>query len=78
MISDEEIDKALLANITIQWRKVALVVGVTMMQVDNKRRVGRDDLYFAGRLTGLIQQGLIEYDGDLNEIRQCEVRLRSS
>ena len=75
MISDEEIDQALLANIADKWRKVAYVVGATMMQIEGKRRVGLDDLYFAKRIVVLVENGFIEYNGDLNQIRQCEIRL---
>jgi hypothetical protein len=75
MITDEEIDAALLANITNQWRKVAFVVGMTMMEIDSKQRVGRDDLYFAKRIAVLVQKGLIEHTGDLDHMRYCEVRL---
>ncbi len=75
MISDKEIAVALLANITNKWRKVAFVVGTTMMQIDAAQRVGRDDLYFAKRVAALVEQGLIDINGDLNQMRQCEVRL---
>jgi len=74
MISDEEIDAALLAHITHQWRKVARVVGSAMMELGEKRR-GRDDLYFAGRVAFLAVTRVIEYDGDLGQIGRCEVRL---
>ena len=49
MISDEEIDAALLANVTAQWQKVAFVVGTTMMRMDPERHAGRDDLYFRAK-----------------------------
>ena len=74
MISGEEIDAALMAHITHQWRKVALVVGSAMMELSEKRR-GRDDLYFAGRVAFLAVTRLIEYDGDLGQMGRCEVRL---
>jgi len=74
MISDEEIDEALLANVIHRWRKVARVVGSAMSQLGDKRR-GRDDLYFAQRVSSLVQRGLIEADGDLDQMGRCEVRL---
>ena len=74
MITDEEIDTALLANISNVWRKVAFVIGMTMMQIDEERG-GRDDLYFAKRVAVLVEKGFIEYNGDLNQMRQCEIRL---
>jgi len=75
MISEKEIDGTLLANITNNWRKIAFVVGRTMMQIDDKQRVGLDDLYFSTRVSVLVEKGLIEFDGDLNQMRECEVRL---
>jgi hypothetical protein len=43
MISDEEIDEALLRNITEEWRKMLFVVGTTFLQIDDKLRDGCDD-----------------------------------
>jgi len=77
MVRDKEIDEALLANITKDWRKVAFVVGSTMMQIDSKERVGRNDLYFAKRVAVLVEKGLIEFSGDLDQMRYCEIRLSS-
>lgn len=74
MISDEEIDKALLASITRDWQKVARVVGSAMVKLGDKR-AGRNDLYFAERVAVLIGQGLIEQEGDLAQMSRCEVRL---
>ena len=74
MISDEEIDRALMANITDRWRKVASVVGGAMGDLGEKRE-GRDDLYFAARVVFLAARGVIEYDGDLGQMGRCEVRL---
>jgi len=78
MISDEEIDRLLLTNVTNQWRKIAFVVGWTMMQIDLEKRTGRDDLYFAKRFAVLVEKGLIEFTGDLSRIGHCEVRLPQS
>ena len=61
MITDEEIDKALMRNITNYGRTVPRVVGTAMSQIDKKERSGKDDLYFAKRV--------VEYEGNLNEIR---------
>jgi hypothetical protein len=74
-ISDEEIDQALIANITHQWRKVARIVGMMMGQIDSERRAGLMDLYFAERVVLLVEKGFIEYEGDLGEMRCCIVRL---
>ena len=73
-LSDEEIDQILMANITHQWRKVARVVMATMSQIDSDRRAGLMNLYFGERVVLLIEKGFIEYEGDLGEMRHCEVR----
>lgn len=75
MIDDETIDAMLLANIGCEWRKVALVIGTTMTQIDKQERVGKDDLYFAGRVAVLAQKGLIKHQGPLEKISRCEVKL---
>ena len=75
MMSDEEIDERLLANVTGQWRKVALVVGTTIGQIPRQERAGQDDLYFAKRVAALAEKGLIEHEGDLNRMGECEIRL---
>jgi hypothetical protein len=75
MISEVEIDEALLANIAKEWRKIAFVVGMTMMQIDKKQRAGLDDVYFAKRVVGLVEKGLIDYQGELDQMRECEIRL---
>ncbi len=75
MVDDETIDAVLLANISSDWRKVVFVIGRTMMQIDKRERVGKDDLYFAERVAVLAQRGLIEHQGPLEEIRRCEVKL---
>jgi len=75
MIRDQEIDLLLLANISRQWRKVAFVVAVTMKQIHRIQPSGRDDLYFAGRIADLIENGLIESHGDPSRMRHSEIRL---
>lgn len=75
MIDDKDIDSVLLKNMTKHWQKAAFVVGSTMMQFDRQERVGLNDLYFAERLRVLAKKGIIEYIGDLNDMRKCEVRL---
>lgn len=75
IITDEEIDEALMTNITNQWRKVARVVGTTMGQIDVNRRAELMDSYFAKRVAVLVEKGLIEYEGDLDQMRHCEVRI---
>lgn len=74
MISDEEIDHVLMAHVARRWRKVAYVVGMSMMALEPRRK-GRNDTYFARRLSSLAERGLIEKTGDIMEMRYTEVRL---
>lgn len=78
MISDEEIDLLLLANSSLIWQKVAKVVGISMLQVNKQERENKDDSYFAKRVESLVNIGLLECEGDLSNIRNCEIRLEQT
>ena len=73
MLTEQEIDDALLAHMTRQYRKVAMVVGLTMMDLEHHSH-GKDALFFADRVNLLAQKGLIESQGDLTKMRYSEVR----
>jgi hypothetical protein len=68
------IDEALLANVTDQWRKVARVVGVTMMSLPD-RIAGIPDVFYSQRLRKLTEEGRLESQGDLALMRYSEIRL---
>jgi hypothetical protein len=68
------VDEALLSNSAPQWRKVARVVGVTMMSLAG-RLAGVPDVFFSQRLMKLADQGRLESQGDLSRMRFSEVRL---
>ena len=70
----EEIDKALLENSTNNWRKVAMVVGITMMKLP-ERVSGIPDVYYAQRVKELVNKGSLESQGNLSYMRYSEVRL---
>lgn len=70
----ERIDEALLSNISDYWKKVASVVGATMMDLKN-RVEGIPDVYYANRIILLVEKGLIESQGNLKRMRFSEVRL---
>lgn len=72
---DDEIDEILLTNVTDKWRKMAFVIGMTMGQIEPLNREGYDDLYFAGRIAALVNKSQIEFQGDLTQMRECEIRL---
>lgn len=69
----EKVDAELLANTNEGWRKVAMVVGLTMMN-ESLRRPGLPDLYYAARIRELVRSGALEAAGDLSQMRHCEVR----
>ncbi|MBK5123330.1 DUF3658 domain-containing protein [Paraburkholderia domus] len=71
-----EIDAAILKNVSQDWRKVAMVVGLAMLELKNRVR-GIPDVFYSQRVTVLAEQGSIEASGDLMQMQQCEVRLRS-
>ena len=73
----ETIDTALLANTSIQWRKVARVVATTMNCLPY-RVVGIPDSYYSQRIKQLVSAGLLESQGNLSYMRYSEIRLPTS
>jgi hypothetical protein len=67
------IDEALLSNACSNWRKIARVVGTTMMGIENLG--GIPDLYFAHRVRNLVEAGRLESQGNLSCMGIGEVRL---
>lgn len=47
-----------------------------MMQFNIDERAGQNDVYFAKKIAVLAESGLIEFEGDLNQMERCEVRLQ--
>ncbi len=78
MITDEEVDFLIIANSSKIWRKVARVVGFSISQTDTQKIGDKNDLYFANRVNVLVNKGLLEYEGDLNDMRNCEIRLKQN
>ncbi len=69
-----QVDTELLANCATQWRKVARVVGTTMLQFNGRFR-GIPDVFFAKRVALLVAAGKLEAQGNLKRMRFSEVRL---
>ena len=68
------IDAALLGHARPHWRKVAMVVGLTMR--DSSLRIpGLPDIFYAQRVKDLVSRGLLVADGNLEFMRYSEVRL---
>ncbi|MDH5633907.1 MAG: DUF3658 domain-containing protein [Gammaproteobacteria bacterium] len=68
-----EIDKALLNNVNANWRKMAMVVGLTMTELPNRTK-GIPDLFYAQRLRLMVENSQIEAHGHVSSMRYCEVR----
>lgn len=70
----EIIDKTLLSNATNEWRKVAMIVAITMMNLPNRVQ-GIPDIFYAQRVRKLVEGGRLESQGNLKNMRFSEVRL---
>ena len=70
----QAIDNLLLANAHTKWRKVALVVALTMTDLKIRER-GIPDLFYAQRVRKLVEEGRLESQGNLQEMRFSEIRL---
>jgi uncharacterized protein (DUF4213/DUF364 family) len=73
----KRIDECLLSHISQQWRKVAYVIGRTMMAIgDEFPRL--PDVFYSTRIKHLAASGVIEAAGNLDRIRHSEIRLPGS
>jgi len=70
----EEIDSMLLSQASSQWRKVARVVGFSMMDFGDKYDE-LPDTFFLERVISLVEEQKLESDGNLKKMRYSEVRL---
>ena len=71
----ERIDSCLMSYISDQYKRVAFVIGQTMLELDGEYPA-LPDLFYTSRVKYLVATGVIEAVGDLNRIRFSEVRLR--
>ncbi|MGG5872622.1 DUF3658 domain-containing protein [Pseudomonas peli] len=69
----EKIDTELLANTGSSWRKVAMVVGLTMSKTQGQFN-DIPDLCYSQRVANLVEQGHLESQGNLLQMRYSEVR----
>src|SRR5215813_1500519 len=68
----ERIDRTLLSHASKEYRKVAYVIGRTMLGL---REIRVPDRFYSQRVKLLVAAGLLESVGDLNRMRYSEVRL---
>lgn len=69
----QTIDNALFVNTCDKWRKVARVVGSTMMSLPC-RVEGIPDVYYSLRVQKLVEDGALDSQGNLSFMRYSEVR----
>ena len=75
-IDIKRIDKTLLSNTCKYWRKVARVVGTTMLEL-SEHMPGIPNVFYAQRIKHLVEEGKLEAQGNLDIMRYSEVRLLS-
>lgn len=69
-----EIDEALLDAAGKNWRKVAMVVAVSMQNLPN-RVEGIPDVFYSQRVARLVEQGYLISQGNLKSMRFSEVKV---
>ncbi len=69
-----DVDRILLAHCRLSWRKVALLVGLTMNDPTLKFQ-GLPDVFFSMRVRRLVESGALESTANIACMRYCEVRL---
>lgn len=70
-----KMDERLLSDCSDRWRKVAMVVGTTMMSDGPSRFENVPDVFYSQRVKVLVENGLLESQGNLDFMRYSEVRL---
>ena len=72
-ISDNELDALLLAQVRMEWQKVALIVAKAMIV-----HQAWDDDRITQRIIDLVNAGKLASAGDVRKWRFSEVRLRQT
>ena len=70
----QDIDSALMSNTAKGWRKIARVVGTTMMELESTYK-GLPDLFYGQRMVDLVKKGKLLSQGDITRMRYSEVKL---
>lgn len=70
----EKIDKAILKNSSHQWRKVARVVGQTLLEFQSDFP-GVPDIFYSERIELLVNSGALQSQGNLKKMRYSEIKL---
>lgn len=69
-----EIDRELLARASSRWQKVAKLVASTILERPDLAPQ-LPDVFFAQRVTSLVEDGKLESQGTLGYMGFCEVRI---
>jgi hypothetical protein len=69
----DAIDAAVLSCTHDHWRKVAMVVSLSMEQLSH-RYPGLSDVFYAERVRSLVESGKLVSQGNLSYMRFSEVR----
>lgn len=72
----EAIDEAVLSCVRDDWRKVAMVVSLSMERLGGQYP-GFSDVFYAERVRALADSGRLEGQGNLSYMRFSEVRRTS-
>lgn len=67
------IDNKLLSLITDDYRKVAMIVGLFIMESQNPWNLA--DLFYRDRIIVMAENGLIEHQGNLNFMGYSEIKI---
>ncbi|MCC2666877.1 MAG: hypothetical protein K0S63_793 [Gammaproteobacteria bacterium] len=70
----DRIDKAVLKNSSHQWRKVARVVGQTLLEFQSEFP-GVPDIFYSERIELLVHSGALQSQGNLKKMRYSEIKL---
>jgi Ankyrin repeats (3 copies)/Protein of unknown function/Ankyrin repeat len=70
----ETIDRTLLENTSVHWRKMAAVVATTMASLVGEKFSEVPDIYLAVRIRMFVTTGAIEAVGNPRRMRGCEIR----
>jgi hypothetical protein len=68
------VDAAVLSCAHSRWRKVAMVISLSMEKLED-RYPGFSDVFYAQRVRSLVECGKLESNGDLSYMRFSEVRV---
>ena len=69
----DHIDEVLLSNTAGTWRKIARVVGSSMIELQNQYQ-DIPDIYFAQRVRKMVLNGTLDSQGSIDRMRYSEVR----